>query len=798
MKKRFILSALCAVFLPLQAQLGEEALIDSIQERFREQLLLFPQHKIYAQTDKQYYIGGETIWFRAHLTDACFHLPDTISRYVYAELINPQATIVSRVKVKLHRGAYGGHILLPEDLPDGEYQLRFYTRWLENQGEDYFFKRKIFIGNPSSTLTEAEDNSKAKIQSDFHVDFFPEGGHLIGNALNRIAFKALNTAGLGEDITGAVVNSAGDTLVSFQSEHLGMGSFFLMANSQEKLSIICRNSNGKEKTFDLPTTEDKVVGLQLAWRNKHLIIQRNKSSDVLLTEAHYLLIHCRGFIHSLLEWDNSRDFLALEQNSLPSGVIHVLLINKELIPVSERLVFNQNPADAIRYDFLTHQPTYSPRDLIEATLRLYDPDGNPLSGNWSVSVTDDYDLKQDSTVNILTTLLLTSDLRGHIENPASYFNTSDKNASEKLDVLLMTQGWRRYNIANLLQRKYETPNISMELSMYVSGIVKGGFFYNRASTASPVYLFSTDYDLFRETQTVEGGYFFIGGFEVADSTRLFVQGQTKKGKNSVELLANPEHFPEVKNLLPPARINAEELSGFENYLKKADLKYALEHGVRNVLLNEVTVKTKLRNSRSIYYSADNHTINAENIEKMAAPDIFHIIRQLPGVTVSGERISVRGEEHSPLILLDDVQLFDASDVSLLSVEDVESVALLKGGNTALLGEKAANGVIMITTKRGNGFSQKIADYNIKEVSLLGYQKPVAFYSPKYETLARKADAKPDLRTTLYWNPSIETDASGTSRFEFYSADSPSVYSVVIEGVDLEGRIVHVVEKIRIK
>lgn len=84
--------------------------------------------------------------------------------------------------------------------------------------------------------------------------------------------------------------------------------------------------------------------------------------------------------------------------------------------------------------------------------------------------------------------------------------------------------------------------------------------------------------------------------------------------------------------------------------------------------------------------------------------------------------------------------------------------------------------------------------NIGQSRLLGYQRPIAFYSPKYETKQSQKNPKPDLRTTLYWNPNIHTDKQGNASVEFYTADSEASFSVVIEGVTDDGKLIRLVKQ----
>lgn len=136
-----LLFALASIAIP-QSVFGSSKLNrDSLVAKINRQIINYPQEKIHVHTDKSDYISGERVWFRAHLVDAYTHLYDTTSLYVYGELINPLDSVVSRVRIKNVDGAFAGYIQLDEALPGGTYNMRFYTRFLENLGEDYFFSK---------------------------------------------------------------------------------------------------------------------------------------------------------------------------------------------------------------------------------------------------------------------------------------------------------------------------------------------------------------------------------------------------------------------------------------------------------------------------------------------------------------------------------------------------------------------------------------------------------------------------------------------------------------------------------
>ena len=126
------------------------------------------------------------------------------------------------------------------------------------------------------------------------------------------------------------------------------------------------------------------------------------------------------------------------------------------------------------------------------------------------------------------------------------------------------------------------------------------------------------------------------------------------------------------------------------------------------------------------------------------------------------------------------------------------VNIFNGPSAVAFGMHGSNGVVSITTRRGSNSDINIEKPNHAVYNPLGYQKPVEFYSPKYETLEAKHSVIPDLRTTIFWKPDIVISDDGKVSFDFYTSDFRTTYSAVIEGITSDGRMVRQVEKIRVE
>ena len=877
-KSVLILLILCTATLYGQ----EDARLDSAVNIIAKQLAVFPQEKIYLHTDKPYYITGEKIFFRIFPLDAYSGKLEMLSRYVYVELISPADSAVQRLKIRPDStGLFYGAIPLPEDLPQGDYQIRAYTQYMLNQGESSFFSKRVKISDPQilSIQTESdfqftEDgkinaslrfidakskeviipqsinlrlnqdppftkrpdkdgrirvkltgppdaptrvlyaefaNNKSVFkqyipipypEGDFDVSFYPEGGHLIPGHSSDVAFKALNSAGTAIDIKGEVVDSKGNVIMGFKTFHDGMGDFFINPMPDEHYQAVCRYDD-RTLRFDLPQAQKNTFALKTIIRDNKLWIAINKFDAIPFPDL-YLIIHSRGLVVYAKAWDSSKEFITFEKTLFPSGISHILLLTKDLQVISERLVFLLSD-DTGTATFQTQKDYYNKREQVQAKIQIKGEDQQPLvaAGNFSIAVTNDREVIPDTTLSILSGILLNSELKGHIDNPEYYFQKGNKDAERAADLLMKTHGWNRYAIPDIIRGKLSYPKIPFETSQKFSGTVKSGLIPKPVKDFK-VSLISLNNGFFDMTKTDENGCYFIGNFEFPDSTKYVIQALNGKGKGRqmTDLYVDEDTFPGIHTAWNQPVIKEEKKdSVIMDYVAKADLYYTYENGTRIVHLPEVQVKGTYKNKdddkyKSFYYSEPDYSFSSETIEKSGVAFTKDLLYRVPGVMVSGNSIRIRGAPGPPLIIIDDMPLMADDDqetidnLNMLSVYDIGKIDVLKNiSNTAIYGMRGANGVIVIYSKRGEWHGAS-PSFNIKQLTPLGYQLPIEFYSPKYDTQESINNSKPDLRTTIYWKPNAITDAAGNAGLDFYTADDPATYSVIIEGISADGRLIH--------
>ena len=834
------------LFLTLQCLIvtglvfGQE--VGDIENSILKQLQAFPQEKIYLHTDKSTYVSGEKVWYRAYLVDAILHLPNSPSRYIYVELVSPAEELIIRDKIRPSTdSAFHNRIDLPENLPEGSYLIRAYTNFMRNR-EDYFFEKKIFVADPMSSTIYVEpefviNNKKGKLklnvrdynnetveiknaniridtgkmkkyddefsfgissnkrhtiyvefeansrqykkyipvpEEDFDVSFFPESGYTVDDVPCKIGFKALKSTGVSEAVTGEVFDDENNSIGVFTSGHAGMGSFYLTPKDGKKYWAECVSSTGVKKRYELPQVRSDLCALKILQNKSKLYISIQKGSKYVEQPLH-LLVHIRGaVIHSSKVAQTS---ISIEKAQLPSGVIQVVLLDEAKNVLSERLFFNLNQNELPVSALETDKPEYKQRERVVANINISDIANVPLAGSFSVSVTDNNDVAPDSSFSILSELLLSSEIKGYIESPAHYLDNV-----QDADVLMLTQGWRRYNIPAVLKDTLEKPRHYMEAGQEISGTVKR-VIGSKKNELNSITIFSPAGHLDMALSD-ENGRFAFNGFEYPDSTFYVIQALNKRGGKYVELLLDPETFPLVHPFVVP---DFTPDSLFRKYVEKSDLKYTDEFGSRVTVLKEIVVtatkKPVEEGRKSMYSSMFSTVVNAEEIEK--ATDLKQVLIRISGITISNNNVYIRGSSTPAIFIVDDV-IWEEFNMDDIQVMDIESIEVMKGAEAAILGSRGAGGAVIIMTKTGKTTKGSVIRFNIKSVYPKGYKPDVEFYSPKYD---KPAAATFDRRTTVYWNPNV-IFSEGKAQFEFYTADVTSIYSIIVEGITSEGRIIH--------
>ncbi|WP_461791292.1 TonB-dependent receptor plug domain-containing protein [Pedobacter sp.] len=632
--------------------------------------------------------------------------------------------------------------------------------------------------------------------TEIDVQFLPESGKLVAGLPNKLGVKAINSSGLGEFTSGVIVNSEGIEVSKFETNKLGIGSFFINPAVGETYKATLTFSNGASKTMSLPVAEKSGTVLSVGNLDSNKLSLKIYISEELLNKEDYVLLaQHNGVVYFSTPVSSAKQVtsLSVPKDSLPSGIIQLSLLSSSFIPLNERIVFVNNTHDKIDVKPENLKENYAKRSKVDLSLAATN-DGKPVQGSFSVAVTNTAAVKPDpeNETNILTKLLLTSDLAGYVEKPNHYFLNNDRNTRFELDNLLLTQGWRKVDWKQVVSGE-STEKFPAEKKLQISGtVIKGG----KPVVKGKVSLVSFSGGFFMtDTLTDEKGHFNFDKIEFLDGTKFVVQARTEKDKKYVEIEMDIVPGQTVNKNPNTGDIEVNINQALAGYLD-ASGKYfddQTKRGLlnRTILLDAVNIVEKKKptyNSSNIGGAGNaDAVITAKDLETAFSLSQY-LQGRIAGVQIRDGQAYARGGQ-SPMRISLDGMLMDGDSFNLddIVVQDIETVEVLKSiGTTAIYGMQGGSGVIVINTKRGDGM-RSVNSYTPGLISYVpkGYSVVREFYSPKYDV---KPDSRPDLRTTVFWEPQMVSDPNGKAKLTYFNTDVPGIYRVVIEGIDVQGNL----------
>ncbi len=653
--------------------------------------------------------------------------------------------------------------------------------------------------------------------NEIDFQFFPEGGELISDIPNQIGFKAIKKNGLGVDVKGIIIDEQNNEISNFASSYAGMGSFYLTPDNSKSYKAKLTLKDGTTKVVDLPKANAQGISLQVVNTNSDVInvkiianatfFETNKGKSFFITALNANATYYAATINLL----NQVVLIKIPKKDLPSGIAQISLFSSTSEPLSERLVFVLND-NKMNLTLKSDLPTYKPRQKVKMTLDAK-VTTLPIIGDFSVSVIDEQKVPSDENTEttILSSLLLTSDLKGYIEKPNYYFNKTDDKKLADLDKLMLTQGYRRFSYKDILAGKYPAVNYLPEQGINITGML-------RDLTGMPIKkgtlrLTVTGKPISSEITTSNMGLFNFQNLVFPDSSEVVISA--KYNANAANLMILVDGFPSPiggKNLNIADEVNNID-TVLSSYLSNSQKQYRFLRTLKAVEVKGTGLKKPSHKDHAalsgLGQNAD-HEISGESLSGCSS--LLECLRtRTPGLTydINEQKFYISRDYNSGVKI--PVQVFingnpvDARDINNVSAADLESVEVflkdILGTVDRLYGTR---GVLVINTKKapvGQKISkQQLMDMlpktNVVKFSPMGYSKERQFYNPKY--LPNAIINSNDLRTTIYWNPKLITDEMGNASFEFFNADGRGTYRAVVEGFDKNGNIGRAVYRYTVK
>jgi alpha-2-macroglobulin-like protein len=652
------------------------------------------------------------------------------------------------------------------------------------------------------------------------IEFFPEGGEWLEGQEASIAFKASNEYGKGADVKGVVVDDMNQQVTTFESFHMGMGAFRFTGEAGRKYYAVITSPSGNENRIALPAPEKNALVLQLNEKKKDNIIWSVRSN---VTGTAYLVAHSHGAIHhaQTVSLKKGRIMIDVPVNSFPAGIAVFTLFDANGTPKAERLTFI-NKDKKLNISITSDKDIYLPGEKVALTIASTDAHGNPVPARISLSVVDDQliafaDDKQD---NLISHMLLSSEVKGEIQEPSFYFDPKEPRAEAALDYLLMTQGWRRFTWQSLTELNKPLAFLPEKVKTVAGRVInKSG--QPKKSEVTLLELASRKRIL--KVETTPDGHFAFRNIDPTVPILLLTDRQgeitlQKEKYNTITFNAQPA--------VPIAPVPGEAVffeADEETIIEKPQLSERgldIAMGADVSQLSEVIVtgygmtEAKSLTGSVGYLNMDGDALAMRPLAAMEN----HLQGRVAGVQVvpgniaagAATRLHIRGMSSiaagkgDPLFVIDGHPIgtsinFNFANGSFLNPEEIESIRVLPSPEaTAIYGSEAANGVILITTRNGIDMNQyqpkkeTPAKYSSVLITPRNFSKVREFYVP--ETNIKQQGKRTDFRSTVYWNPVIMTNEKGAATVTFRNNDAVSAFRITAEGftgAGLLGRTEHV-------
>lgn len=762
----------------------------------------FPQEKVHIQFDKVAYNPGETIYYKAYLFAGL--LPSAVSKNFYTEIIDPATGKVLQRKVTpIFEGSTAGSYDLPLNTAATSIVFKAYTTWMLNFDTAFVYSKNIRVVNK---FTVAD---KAPVENKTSITFFPEGGDMIAGLSNPVAFKANDRFGFPVGVTGLVKNGKGAVVANFASVHDGMGKFDLEPEAGVIYTAEWKDEKGKTYKTVLPEAKSSGALLQMIGSEKmqSFIIKRSTTAPPEMQKL-YLVANMYHQVIYKATINLSANFMTsgtIPVSQLPSGVLEVTLFDANWKPLAERVIFI-NRGDDYVFDALINPVVKSTAKRGKNVVIVEVPD--TLRSNLSIAITDAA-MADKGESNIISSLLLTGDLRGYVHEPSYYFNVVDDSTRYYLDLVMMTHGWRRFNWSDLAAGRL--PEIKYPRDNFLS--VKGEVLGMQIPTGAMLNMFLQTKDSSRQMfffPIDPKGKFGEEGLIFFDTVQLLYQFNKDKRLTDRATVSFTNGLLRGTSLIPmdstwklPIPLDSAALNRSRFIAAEAD-RIRPELAKKVKMLEAVTVKARIKSAKEVmddkyahglFSGGDATTFDMVNDPfAQSAQNIFQFLQgRVAGLQVNqggANGPSLTWRNSNTTIFLDEMQV-DAQTIQNIPVTDI---AYVKAFRPPFFGASGggAGGAIAIYTRRGNDVKSNTPTTGGMEKQVLaGYATMKEFYAPDYSK-ENANDDLPDVRTTLYWAPYILTDkTSHKTTITFYNNDVTKRIKIIMEGMNEEGRLTRV-------
>ena len=754
---------------------------DSIPAAFDRFRLQHYEEKLFLHTSQNEYVTGETFWCKAYLTDAHVHQLSYLSKVAYLEMTDSYGKPVWQSSIRIDSALGTAFWQIPNTLKTGNYLLRAYTRWMRNNDPDYFFSKEIFILNPQKKPQISGAHSE-----NIYLQSYPEGGQFVDGLENRISYHLYNAAGIGLNQPIYLIRDNKDTMLQTNPERFGMGEFLLTPEAGHKYTLALNDEAKGAREFKLLQTNANGYTIRMGPSIGGVIELRVNQSSGLSDPGCYLFMHCRQTNSRAFyePFRNGEVIFRISEKELGEGINQFTIFNYSKIPVCERLYF-RHPDRSLLFAFNTNK-TYSNRAPVDLQIKSYIEGGQETSTNFSASVLKISDAAMVPENDILSYLYLESDLKGLIENPSYYFTNDTLQHGKQADLLMRTQGWRRFKWEDVMNNSKSKVTFIPE---YSGPLVEAEVLGKSGKSPMPGQSVAI---------TVPGTRFLFGVNKSDNEGKVIIPLDRREGRGEL-VLQVLEPGSDTMQVIP--------ISSFDSSITQASnlpvqienkTKIFLEEEMQDIQLSQAFGISQAGDIRAFdqadsldFYGVPDHEYNLDDyIRFNSMEEVFR--EYVKEVDVRKQRnnyhLLVTNEPYNalfredPLVLLNGIPIKDMDRIMKFDPLKIKSIGIVSRKYN--LGGQAISGIISLHTYEGRleGFELPaetlVADYE-------GLQVMREFPLVEYPT--QKMGKSPDLRHLLHWVPDGKTSINKGMPIRFFTSDVPGIYAIIVQGLDAEGR-----------
>ncbi len=824
-----------------------------------------PQEKVYLHFDNVGYFENETLWFKAYVIRTDNGRATDLSKVLYVELLNPSGDVIKTRKYSIDSlGMAHGDMKLDTLLGSGFYEVRAYTRYMTNWGTNAVFSRVFPIfktpeeeGNfsdltimtklyadrdPNNRTTDDPIYQKAidegiythELMKTISVQFYPEGGHLVVGKRCRVAMLAVDDNGRPYQGEGFVMNKQGDVLAAVETDSLGRGLFEVVPDAGT-LTYQMRNMKKDEKRqvqfFTLPQALRQGCTLSVDAVSEKMLATLQCTDSVCGNLLGYVLMNNGNIIRCdtltavpLVEIEMSRQ-------ALPEGVNQMTVFDCLGRIMAERLFFKSptpDPTDTVRVVAKTTK--LKPCGKVEMEMHT------KPNANLSFTAMDAHSMTNGKQGNMKTWMLLSSEVRGYIPNIDYYFEADDEEHRKNADLLMLTQGWRRYDWRLMTERYTFRKPQPIEDKMYLNGTLKA---YRKHNPVGNVHLYVSLYNkqgqsLIGQTRTDSlGNYAFEMPFVDGEwNLCIYTTRHLKKAeKRKTYYVGIDRQFspkprfitPMETEILHPLAPNAFVRKPFES--EEEDYEFVPITQKEHVL-ESVTVKGRRyftnddwkfkneawgRQYATLYYDIDKACNDALDrgepvpyfLEFLAQKNTLFSYQREASYPYYGQNhipsVSSASSSTSHLLINNNsttnayTYYYDGARVEWIIDNNERPLLDVKVGELYLDEVKAV--YIVPNDPRVMDNSTRIYVYlhtkyttesnkGIRRTFFQGFNEASTFKTEDYNVIPPMAD----FRRTIWWQPDVKTDAQGNAKVEFFNNSTCKEMYISVEGMTADGKI----------